>query len=105
MVQEEAPPLAGFDIAPPNWNQVGTTNAADVVAVVDTGVDYNHPDLNGIMCDMTQYTDRGGRYGINVVPGMDPTDPMDDHYHGTHCAGIIASQWDGVGTSGVASGV
>ena len=99
MVQEEAPPLAGFDIAPPNWNRVGTTNAADVVAVVDTGVDYNHPDLNGIMCDMTQYTDRGGRYGINVVPGMDPTDPMDDHYHGTHCAGIIASQWDGVGTS------
>ncbi len=51
---------------------------APIVAVVDTGVDYNHPDLKG-----------------RVIKGRDfvngDRDPMDDNGHGTHCAGIIAA--------------
>ncbi|MHC4647743.1 MAG: S8 family serine peptidase, partial [Planctomycetota bacterium] len=49
------------------------------VCVVDTGIDYTHPDLlNKVVAQ------------INVT---DPfSDAMDDHGHGTHCAGIIASE-------------
>ncbi|MCS7045021.1 MAG: S8 family serine peptidase [Gemmataceae bacterium] len=51
------------------------------IAVIDTGIDYNHPDL-------------GGGWGRRVVAGYDfvnqDADPMDDDGHGTHVAGIIA---------------
>ncbi|MHC4335996.1 MAG: S8 family serine peptidase, partial [Planctomycetota bacterium] len=49
------------------------------VCVVDTGIDYTHPDLLNKV--VAQY---------NVTNGT--TDAMDDHGHGTHCAGIIASE-------------
>jgi subtilisin family serine protease len=52
------------------------------VAVLDTGIDYNHPAL-------------GGGWGKRVVAGWDfvnnDADPMDDNGHGTHLAGIIGS--------------
>lgn len=104
------PQELGFDINPPDWNTPGETNATGVVAIMDTGIDYSHPDLKGVMCDMEQYPGltMGGRYGYDAVAavyGGDVADPMDDVDHGTHCAGIIAAEWDGHGTSGVASGV
>jgi hypothetical protein len=65
------------------------------VAVVDTGIDYKHPALGGCF----------GR-GCKVAGGWDfvnnDPDPLDDHWHGTHVAGIIASS-DGV-FRGVAPG-
>lgn len=93
----------GFDINPPSWNSQ-TQNATGTVAVVDTGVDYTHPDLAGIMRDdMQTFVPQGGPHGYNAV-ALDG-DPMDIDGHGTHCAGIIASEWNGFGTSGVASGI
>lgn len=59
------------------------------VAVIDTGIDYTHPDLNG------NYA--GGKDFVN-----NDLDPMDDHYHGTHVAGTIAAEDDGAGVVGVA---
>lgn len=61
-----------------------------VVAVVDTGVDLNHPDLKANLVN-----------GYNAEePG---TPPQDGHYHGTHVAGIIAAvQNNGEGISGIA---
>ena len=54
------------------------------VAVIDTGIDYNHPDLGG-----------GFGPGYKVVDGYDfvneDADPMDDSGHGTHVAGIVAA--------------
>lgn len=59
------------------------------------------------MVDMTKYgMSIGGKYGYNPSGEGAEDDPMDAYNgHGSHCAGIIAASWDGVGTSGVASGV
>ena len=82
-----------------------------VVGVIDTGIDYKHEDLaaniwinpgeipdNGIDDDNNGYVD--DIHGINSITGSG--DPMDDHYHGTHCAGIIGAVGDnGKGITGV----
>ena len=67
----------------------GVTGTGVKVAVIDTGIDYNHPDLS------PNYA--GGWDFVN-----DDNDPMDDHGHGTHVAGAVAAVYDGVGVVGVA---
>ncbi|MCX4783146.1 S8 family serine peptidase [Streptomyces sp. NBC_01264] len=61
------------------------TGKGVTVAVIDTGVDYTHPDLGG-----------GFGEGHKVVGGWDFVDndanPMDDNGHGTHVAGIVAGR-------------
>jgi hypothetical protein len=54
------------------------------VAVIDTGIDYTHPDLGGCFGPSCKVV--GGYDFVN-----DDSDPMDDRGHGTHCAGIIAA--------------
>ncbi|MHC4675157.1 MAG: S8 family serine peptidase [Planctomycetota bacterium] len=70
--------------APEAWD-VYTGSSAIVVAVIDTGVDYTHRDLQGNM-----WTDPDGYYGYDFING--DSDPMDDNGHGTHCAGTIAAE-------------
>ncbi|MEM0360675.1 MAG: S8 family serine peptidase [Candidatus Diapherotrites archaeon] len=81
----ESIPLIGATEA---WNLTDNsgqkiTGKGKKIAIIDTGVDYTHPDL-------------GGCLGPNckVIGGYDiinnDSDPMDDHCHGTHCAAIAA---------------
>jgi subtilisin family serine protease len=84
--------------APAVWNYNGTgyTGNGVVVAVLDTGVNYNHIDMAGCLWDGgTEYP----HHGYDVVNHDD--DPIDDHGHGSHCAGIVAGQ----GTAGTQTGV
>ena len=84
----------------------GTDNL--VVAVLDTGVDYNHEDLTENMWrrpeKMEPYHDNelgtmDDEFGFNAIDG---SDPMDDNGHGTHCAGIIGAEGENeVGIAGV----
>ena len=60
------------------------------VAIIDSGIDYNHPDLN------SNY--KGGYDFVNT-----DTDPMDDLGHGTHVAGTVAALDDDIGVVGVAA--
>ncbi|MBF0103743.1 MAG: S8 family serine peptidase [Deltaproteobacteria bacterium] len=114
------PELWGIDRvnAPEAWAQ-GITGAGVVVAVVDSGVDYNHPDLseniwqnpgeipdNGIDDDANGYIDDVNGYNFTTYNDEGPdNNPMDQHYHGTHVAGNIAAVGDnGIGVVGVAHG-
>jgi len=79
-----------------------------VVAVLDTGVDYNHEDLTENMWrrpeKMAPYHDNelgtiDDQDGFNAIDG---SDPMDDNGHGTHCAGIIGAEGENnLGIAGV----
>ncbi|MBQ3335118.1 MAG: S8 family serine peptidase [Eubacteriaceae bacterium] len=101
----------------PDWNNPENHNADGiVVAVLDSGVNYNHEDLAPVMWDkgldypaLTALG--GGKYGVTIVKRnsegkpYDSEDPMDDHSHGSHCAGSIGAAWNGKGVSGAANGV
>lgn len=67
-----------------------SSGAGVTVAVIDTGVDYNHPELRGKVINGYDFVNRD-------------SDPMDDNGHGTHVAGTIAANTNnGIGIAGVA---
>ena len=77
------------------WAQ-GYTGAGVIVAVVDSGVNYEHADVADHLWDGG---DEFPHHGYDIVNNDD--DPMDDKGHGTHVAGIVC----GDGTSGTQTGV
>ncbi|KAF2652507.1 serine endopeptidase [Lophiostoma macrostomum CBS 122681] len=87
----------------------GVTGEGIRIAVIDTGVDYDHPALGGCFgdgCLVSYGTDLvGDNYtGFNTpVPDDDPDDQCEGH--GSHVAGIIAAQTNGFGFTGAAPGV
>lgn len=76
---ESIPLISANDV-----QDIGFSGAGETVAIIDTGVDYTHSDLGGCLglgCKVS-----GGYDFVN-----DDSNPMDDHGHGTHVAGIVAS--------------
>src|SRR4030042_849768 len=77
-LDESAPLINADDVNKAKLNNINLTGKYQSICVIDTGVNYNHPALAG-----------------RVILGPDyinnDSDPMDDNSHGTHVAGIIAS--------------
>ena len=96
--------------APQAWDTI-TGQENIVLGVIDTGIDYNHPDLstnmwsnpgeipnNGIDDDSNGYID--DVHGVNTITGTG--NPMDDNGHGTHVAGTMAAQGNNdIGVTGI----
>lgn len=102
---------AGVDIDATLAWAAGTGSHDMVVAVIDTGVDYTHEDLqNNIYSNANEIADNNidddGNGYVDDVRGWDfqqnDNDPMDDHSHGTHCSGTIGGDGNnGIGVAGV----
>ena len=103
---------AGVDINVEKAWDIQTGTKDKIVAVIDTGIDYTHPDLKDNM--WTNDAEVNGKagvdddgngfiddiYGINAITGTG--DPKDDHGHGSHCAGTIGAKGNnGTGVAGV----
>ncbi|MGA2321867.1 MAG: S8 family peptidase, partial [Solirubrobacteraceae bacterium] len=114
--KEEAGTPGNDDNAANAW-QVTTGSRSIVVAELDTGVDYTHPDLAaniwsnpGGLKGYPGYECPKGTHGIDVVPAKetleDYCNPVDEdtayHGHGTHVAGIIGAVGNnGIGVTGI----
>ncbi len=72
---------------------LGYTGNGIIVAVMDTGVDGTHPDLQGQLVNGVE---------VRNMSTLLATANSDIHNHGTHCAGIIAAKNDGKGVVGLA---
>ncbi len=105
------PGTNGVDIHAINAWDLWTGGPDLRIAVLDTGVDYNHPDLvANIWTNPGEVPNNGldddGNGWVDDVHGYDTcnddSDPMDDNYHGTHVAGTIGAVGDnGLGVAGV----
>ncbi len=105
----------GMDIDVEKAWDITTGSENMVVAVIDTGVDYTHPELKDNM--WVNEAEKNGQpgvdddgngfvddvYGYNFSdPEAPSADPMDDNGHGSHCAGTIGARGDnGIGIVGV----
>lgn len=111
----ELPSMAGVDIgAQEAWSIYGNGSRDVVVALIDTGVDTSHPDLqgslwvnadeipgNGIDDDGNGYIDDTN--GWNFYANNNQLYAGTEDSHGTHAAGTIAAQsGNGIGISGIA---
>lgn len=100
-------PTAGYDINGPEAWDTRTDCSSSIVAVLDTGVKYDHDDLVANMWDGSSCVDENGSaIAGGCLHGYDYSDndkdPMDENGHGTHVSGTIGAQGNnGVGSTGV----
>lgn len=93
------PGVPGADISAVSAWDVSTGSRANVVGVIDTGIDYTHPDLAAnvwsapaafsVTLGATVINCDAGTHGFNAIDNT--CDPMDDNRHGTHVSGTIGA--------------
>ncbi|PIY60206.1 hypothetical protein COY95_02985, partial [Candidatus Woesearchaeota archaeon CG_4_10_14_0_8_um_filter_47_5] len=71
--------------APYAWNRLNMTGRNVTIAIIDTGIDYTHSVFGSCSAIGPDCRVKGGYDFYN-----NDNNPMDDHGHGTHCAGIAA---------------
>ncbi|TNF03517.1 MAG: hypothetical protein EP326_02315 [Deltaproteobacteria bacterium] len=112
LTRDEVPGIIGQDI---NWDRLEDRqideNRKVIVAVIDSGLDINHPDLEGRVwsnpaCDNLSEEEKQKQpcNGRNFLAKVEEQigDVKDDTGHGTHVSGIIAANLNGTGAVGVA---
>jgi subtilisin family serine protease len=83
-------------VAPTAWN-TQTDSGSVVVAVIDTGIDFTHPDLQANL-----WTNSDGSHGFDCMNGTCAPGGSDEFGHGTHVAGTIGAAADnGIGIAGI----
>lgn len=102
---------AGVDISALEAWKITKGSKEIKIAVIDTGVDFNHVDLkDNIMINEAELNgsvgvDDDGNGYIDDIYGYDfandDADPTDGHGHGTHCAGVIGASHNSQGIAGV----
>ena len=107
-------PTGGYSLGVAGWregrrNEKAPENAGGTICIMDTGIDTDHPDLQGVLYEFTEEQQKKygcGRYGLNASGDSNPVNEQKAvDSHGTHVAGIIAANWNGEGVSGIANGV
>ena len=80
-----------------NATSSNLTGEGIVVAIIDTGIAYNHSDFEST-CDTASFTSGNCNktiYGYDFYNG--DNNPYDDNGHGTHCAGIVGALHNDIG--------
>lgn len=105
------PGLVDADIDAPEAWDTATGDSEIVIAIIDSGIDYNHPDLAANIWtnpnEIPDGFDNDGNGFVDDIVGWDTfnldNDPIDDNGHGTHVAGTVgASTNNNIGVAGVA---
>src|SRR5262249_47799374 len=100
----------GADISATAAWDVSTGDPNQVVAILDSGIDYNHPDLApnawsapagfSVTLGVSTFNCPAGSHGFNTITNT--CDPLDDHNHGSNVSGIIgAAGNNGMGVTGI----
>ena len=94
-----------IDATPSGSYRVNQGRRGVMVGIIDSGIDGNHPDLRD---NFNRALSRNFATDIPLIDGpcevpscVDPKD-VDDNGHGTHVAGLVAAELNGLGTAGVA---
>ncbi len=67
------------------------SNKEQVVAIIDTGIDFEHEELKDVLWNNTHGSKLLGKHGLDFTGNNKDSSPMDNNGHGTHVAGIIAA--------------
>lgn len=106
--------VAGADVSAEKAWDITKGDKKVVVAIIDTGIDYNHPDLqNNIWTNTDEIPgdgiDNDGNGYVDDIHGWNAEgahgNPMDGNGHGTHCAGTIGAEHNDFGVAGVMGNV